>query len=711
MPINQQNALGLLQKMLGPETHFRPGQFEAIESVINKGGKQLIVQKTGWGKSIIYFIITKILRDSGKGPTLLISPLLSLMRNQILNASNIGIKAESINSSNFNEWDEITNRLQQKEIDILLVSPERLSNQRFLQQILPSMGGIGLFVVDEVHCISDWGHDFRPDYRRIKNLIQQTFVDIPVIGTTATANNRVVKDVEEQFGEDCITHRGPLARSGLKFQNIVLSSIAERLAWILDNIKNIEGSGIIYCLTRKDAYRVSEWLKHNDISSHHYWGGNINNDEGNDITEELERRLLDNNIKVLVATTALGMGFDKPDLTFVIHYQAPGSAVSYYQQVGRAGRAVDESFGILLHGSEEDDILDYFLRESFPTEEESKAVIEYLDTVEEARIGEIKRKLNLKDTRIGKALKHLEIDGYIAKNNNKYSRTAKAWEFNQSRIESIKSIRIHERERIKEYIQCTSCLMKFITEELDDPNPQECNICSKCDTDHFPIEASQENIFKALEFLNQDYQLIDPRKRWPTEIFTSTIIPFNEHIEQGRAMCILEDAGWGQDVKKCFNNKAYLSDDFLKASVYLIKEKWNPEPFPDIMTFIPGENDNIMHDFCERLSLELKINYDKDAKYILINKKDKPPMIKMENSHHKVLNGMDKWSVQAASGQSGTRLYKLNDDPPEIDKNHQNRILLIDDIVDSRWTFTILGAMLRKFGYIVYPFSLSMIKR
>ncbi len=709
--VNLLQANHLLKQMLGDTAEFRPGQYEAIESVINYGGKQLIVQKTGWGKSIIYFIITKILRDSGKGPTLLISPLLSLMRNQILNASNLGIQAESINYSNSREWDVITDRLREKEIDILLVSPERLSNQKFLQQILPSMGSIGLFVVDEVHCISDWGHDFRPDYRRIKNLIQQTFVDIPVIGTTATANDRVVKDVEEQFGEDCITHRGPLARSGLKFQNIVLGSMAERLAWLAENIPKIQGSGIVYCLTRIDAYRVSTWLRHVGIDSYHYWGGKIPDEAGEDLSPQLETNLIDNDVKVLVATSALGMGFDKPDLSFVIHYQAPGSAVSYYQQVGRAGRAVDESFGILLHGSEEDEILDFFLKEAFPTEDESKLILQYLDRIDEARLGDFMKNLNLKMDRIVKALKHLEIDGYIAKNNYKYSRTAKLWNYDQNKVESIKSIRIGERERIKEYIHCKSCLMEYITDELDDPEPQECGICSNCSDWKFSETVSKELIFEALDFLNQDYQVLNPRKRWPSGIFKSYIIPHEQHVEQGRAICFLEDAGWGQEVKKCFNNNTYLSDDYLKAVVYLIKEKWQPNPFPDIITYIPGKYDNIMYDFCKRLSLELQIKYDKNDTYILIQKVDKPPMVKMENSHQKVLNGLDKWSVQPASSNSATRLLNLNDIPSDSDRNNTNRILLIDDFVDSRWTFTILGAMLRKFGYIVYPFALSMIKR
>lgn len=716
--VNEKIAADLLQKMLGEGTRFRPGQYEAIESVLHHGGKQLLVQKTGWGKSIIYFILTKILRDAGKGPTLLISPLLALMRNQIYQASKIGIHADSINSSNPKEWDQIIEKLVDGDVDILLVSPERLSNQKFLQEILPAMGGIGMFVVDEVHCISDWGHDFRPDYRRIRNLIQETFDDIPVLGTTATANNRVVKDVEEQFGENVITLRGPLVRSGLKFQNIVLKSIAERLAWLADNIPKIEGSGIVYCLTRKDAYRVSEWLKHVGIDSHHYWGGKIPDSQGEDLSPELEDKLLDNNVKVLVATSALGMGFDKPDLSFVIHYQAPGSAVAYYQQVGRAGRAVDESYGILLHGNEEDDILDYFLNEAFPTEEESNLIVQYLDKVDEARLGDIKKNLNLKDGRISKALKHLEIDGFIAKNNYNFSRTVKPWQYDEHRIDRIKNTRITERQRMKDYIITDDCLMEFITTELDDPKSTECGICSNCSDWEFSISISQENTFKALEFLNQDYQLIEPRKRWPSNIFDSTVIPAELHIEQGRSMCLLEDAGWGKHVKQCFNNNTPVTDDFLDAVVYLIKEKWNPDPFPDTITFIPGENDGVIHNFCKRLSFELKINFKKEdfvggragSAYVSIEK-EKPPMNNMNNSHQKVVNGIDKWAVWVPFDTGGTGLFGLNDEPSENDRHYSNRILLVDDFVDSRWTFTIIGAMLRKFGYTVYPFALGMVKK
>jgi|TARA_Y100000294_G_scaffold177838_1_gene205154 ATP-dependent DNA helicase RecQ len=724
--MNHTNALDLLQKMLGPNASFRPGQYETIDSVINKGGKQLLVQKTGWGKSIIYFILTKIFRDTGKGPTLLISPLLSLMRNQIYHASKIGIHAESINSTNYKDWDKVISQIANNEVDILLVSPERLSNQTFIQEILPAMKGIGMFVVDEVHCISDWGHDFRPDYRRIRNLIRETFDDIPILGTTATANDRVVKDVEEQFGENVITLRGPLARSGLKFQNIILGSTAERLAWLAENIPKIQGSGIVYCLTRKDAYRVSEWLKLVGIDSYHYWGGTIPDEEGDDLSPQLEQDLIDNDIKVLIATSALGMGFDKPDLSFVVHYQSPGSAVAYYQQVGRAGRAVDESYGILLHGNEDDEILDYFLKEAFPTEEESNEIIQHLESVDEARLGDIKKSLNLKDGRISKAIKHLEIDGFIAKDSSKYSRTPKPWIYDKERVEKLKEIRLEERQKIADYISYNDCLMKFITNELDDPESQKCGICSNCSKqEFFPKTASKELIFKALEFLNQDYQLIEPRKRWPAGIFNSTIIPPEQHNEQGRSMCLLEDAGWGIEIKKCFRDNTTVSDDFLDAAAHLITEVWNPKPFPDVIVDFIGSHYSAVANFGERLSERLNINYwntlDPDELLIQEGKRNFK-MSHMKNSQQKVVNGLDKWKIMVrhhaigglAQQQEAYFLNHINDeitvnnDSMDFHKQKRN-ILLIDDYVDSRWTFTILGGMLSKLGHRVYPFSLGMV--
>jgi len=363
-------AQELLRNMLGDTASFREGQWEAIDSVIG-GNKTLVVQRTGWGKSIIYFIATRLFREQGAGPTILISPLLSLMRNQIDIASRIGIRAVSINSSNEEEWQEVEVLLQKGECDVLLVSPERLSNQRFLTGVLPSIkGGIGMFVVDEAHCISDWGHDFRPDYRRIVKIVKNLPPNVPILATTATANSRVIGDIDEQIGPNLTILRGRLARESLKLQRIKLEDQAERLAWLAENLPIIDGSGIIYCLTIADCRRVSRWLHERGINVLEYHG---KLEDG--LRLEYEQRLLANEVKALAATIALGMGFDKPDLGFVIHYQRPGSLVVYYQQIGRAGRAVDNAYAVLLNGREDDEIQDYFINNAFPTAYEMEQVL------------------------------------------------------------------------------------------------------------------------------------------------------------------------------------------------------------------------------------------------------------------------------------------------------------------------------------------------
>lgn len=401
----QEKALLLLRQALNNSTaDFRAGQWEAIAELIDKRSRLLVVQRTGWGKSIVYFLATRLLRDQGAGCTLLISPLLALMRNQISAAQRIGVKAQTINSSNPEEWEFVKSQLLAGEIDILLISPERLANEEFRQNILlPISQRIGLFVVDEAHCISDWGHDFRPDYRRIVRILQGLPKNIPVLATTATANNRVVDDIIAQIGSNLRVVRGDLTRKSLYLQNIILSSPAARMAWLSQYLPNLPGSGIIYTLTVKDADRVANWLKIQGINAKAY-----HSNLDNDARVALEDELLHNEIKALVATTALGMGFDKPDLGFVIHYQRPGSVVHYYQQVGRAGRAVDKAYGILLSGDEDDEITNYFINTAFPPQIHTEQVLNVLNQAKDGcSVAQLEQELNISRGQIDKVLKLL----------------------------------------------------------------------------------------------------------------------------------------------------------------------------------------------------------------------------------------------------------------------------------------------------------------
>lgn len=375
-------ALELLRLALGDAAaEFRDGQWEAIDALVNRRERLLVVQRTGWGKSSVYFISTRILRDRGRGPTLIVSPLLALMRNQIEAAERLGVRAFTVNSTNRDDWPDIERAVRRSEVDALLVSPERLANEEFVEKVLlPIAERIGLLVVDEAHCISDWGHDFRPDYRRLVNILQRMPANIPILGTTATANNRVIEDVQNQLGDIGI-HRGSLMRSSLALQTIQLPTQAARLAWLAEHIAALPGTGIVYTLTKRDAKQVADWLQSHGIESQAYFGGvdGAGFEDSDAFLQHLEQQLLRNDIKVLVATAALGMGYDKPDLGFVVHYQAPGSIVAYYQQVGRAGRAIDHAVGILMSGEEDSQIHEYFRRSAFPKETWVRAILDELE--------------------------------------------------------------------------------------------------------------------------------------------------------------------------------------------------------------------------------------------------------------------------------------------------------------------------------------------
>ena len=441
--MQKENALALLREMLGPGAEFRDGQWEAIDLAAHQRQRLLVVQRTGWGKSVVYFLAARILRDAGAGPTLLISPLLSLMRNQILAAKRLGIRAATIHSENLEDWSQVEADLQTNRVDVLMVSPERLGNPAFLQKLLPLIqGSIGMFVVDEAHCIADWGHDFRPDYRRIVRVLRLLPPGVPALCTTATANDRVVQDIESQIANLHVL-RGPLVRHSLRLYNIKLDDQADRLAWLAHFLPQLPGSGIIYTLTVADARRVAEWLKRQGIAARAYHA-----DLEIHQRIEAEQQLLGNDVKALVATVALGMGFDKPDLGFVIHFQRPGSVVAYYQQVGRAGRAVDSAFGILLSGREDDEIQDYFINSAFPSMEVMSGALRVLGKAGTLTLEEIGAELNCGRGALEKVLKLLEVDGAVAHDKREYSRTANPWQPDVARYEQVTQRRRAEVEEI-----------------------------------------------------------------------------------------------------------------------------------------------------------------------------------------------------------------------------------------------------------------------
>jgi ATP-dependent DNA helicase RecQ len=681
------HALALLRQMLGQQARFREGQWQAIDAIVRRRSRVLVVQRTGWGKSLVYFLATKLLREQGAGPTILVSPLLSLMRNQIEGALRIGVRAFTINSSNRADWDAAEAALSQDACDILLISPERLGNERFMKSVLPGMSGrVGLFVVDEVHCISDWGHDFRPDYRRIVRVIESLPPGIPVLGTTATANNRVVADVQQQLGPKLVLLRGPLARATLRLQNIVLSSQAERLAWLAETIPRFKGSGVIYCLTVPDVERVAGFLKSQGISAQAYHaGGDAKIDR-----EALEKALLNNELKALVATVALGMGFDKPDLAFVIHFQRPGSVVAYYQQVGRAGRGVDRAYGILLSGREDDDIQDYFIERAFPSPETMTAILAALTKNGGLSMNELLARVNVSRAMADRALKLLEIDGAVEIKLEKkvvYSRTANAWQPDTERTNRITGLRRAELAQMQSYVAHRGCLMEFLALALDDPDARPCGVCANCQGKGFRSATSGELVKRAAEFLGRVDIVLEPKKRWPQDMSLSetSVIPGELRNAPGRCLCYYGDPGWGRLVREGKYERGQFDDQLVIASARLIRERWRPEPFPEWVTAIPSRrHPRLVYDFASRLADSLGVPFVE----ALVRTSEAPEQKLMANS-----------SMQARN-VAGT--LKAIEGVPS------GAVLLIDDIIDSGWTLTLAGWLLRQRGSgVVHPFTLA----
>lgn len=692
--MSKERALNMLRKSIDmPTATFREGQWEAIEKLTIQKEKLLVIQRTGWGKSSVYFISSKILREQGKGPTIIISPLLALMRNQIEAAKRLGINAVSINSTNFDDWKDIQNEVLKNNIDTLLISPERLANDRFMDEILlPIADKIGLFVVDEAHCISDWGHDFRPDYRRIVGILKAMPRGMPVLATTATANDRVVNDIEAQLGGINII-RGGLTRDSLKLQNIKLKDQASRLAWLKENIPNIEGSGIVYVLTKRDARTVTQWLNDCDIDAASYYSGIKHDDfENSSVYREfLEDSLYNNEIKVLVSSTALGMGYDKPDLNFVIHFQAPGSIIGYYQQVGRAGRAINSAYGILLSGQEDADVHRYFREGAFPPEEAVESILKAIEDHEGLSIPKLQELLNIKFSQITKTIKYLSVEepSPIVKIGAKWQRTAIDYSMDTDKIERLTNQRLLEWKNVQDYIQTKECLMLFLQRELDDPNLEPCGKCANCLIDAIlPNTVSITNVLEASVYLKHSEFDIKPRKQTVSNALTeygwSFKITPDLQAETGKVLSRWGDAGWGKMVADD-KHSGYFRDELVDAMYEMITKRWGPSPFPEWLTCIPSlRNPELVPNFAERLAAKLGIPF----KPVIIKVKDTQPQKEQENSFHQCQN---------------------LDGVFQIDEDIQNKpVFLFDDAVDSRWTIAIATILLRKSGAgIVIPIALT----
>ena len=662
-----------------PDAQFQDGQWEAIESLVKDRGQLLVVQRTGWGKSMVYFLATRLLRDQGFGPTLLVSPLLALMRNQLEAANRLGLRALKIDSTNSDDWAASIAQLLRNDADLLLISPERLSNEGFRSDVLGRIN-IGLFVVDEAHCISDWGHDFRPDYRRITRVLKLLPGNVPVLATTATANNRVVTDVADQLGGRLKIVRGPLLRESLSLQVIALPHQAARLAWLAEQIPRLPDSGIVYARTVRDVKMITRWLTAQGIIAAAYYGAGPDR-------EALEQQLLSNEIKVLIATSALGMGFDKPDLRFVIHYQRTGSVVEYYQQVGRAGRNGAQSYGIMLSGREDDEITDYFINAAFPPASHTEAILHALEEAEDGlSLPDLERQVNLSRMQINKVVKLLDVlyPSPIDKQGTKYFRTAIAWQPNPELEQRLTAIRRAEQQQMRDYAAGTQCLMSFLRRALNDPEVGPCGKCSVClGRDLLPTTPTVVLTQTAVAFLKNSNLPIEPRKQWPDY----RRIPLIHQAELGRTLSMYGDAGWGNLVKVGKYQTVRFADELVEAAADLIRQHWNPAPFPSWVTAVPSLNrPNLVPDFAQRLAVRLALPFVPVVSKLLNNAEQKH----QQNSFYRQQNLIGAFGVNL---------------PVQY---HGQPVLLVDDVVDSRWTFAVLAYQLRSAGAgPVFPLALA----
>ncbi len=673
---------------------FREGQWEAIDHIVNRRGKVLCVQRTGWGKSMVYFVSAKLLRSQGHGVTLIISPLLALMRNQIEAAQRLQLRAVTINSTNQTDWDVVRRSLLADEADLLLISPERLANDDFVARALqPIAARIGLLVIDEAHCISDWGHDFRPDYRRVGQVLARLPRNIAVLATTATANRRVERDVASQLGDGVQVQRGPLMRDSLALQAMRMPSPAERLAWLADRIPQIAGSGIVYTLTTRDADRVAQWLQSRGVDARAYHAGKENAER-----QVLEQALLTNQLKCLVATTALGMGYDKPDLTFVIHFQTPGNVVAYYQQVGRAGRAINRAFGVLMSGEEEAGINEYFRDTAFPPQWQVDRILHALEDAEDGlNVREIERAVNLRPSQIEKVLKLLVVEPMspVLRLDGKWARTPHAFVMDRERMEHLTRQREAEWAQMQAYLKNERCSMQFLAEALDDATAAACGRCAVC-LGHPVLAATVERqtLIAAQQFIRHSEMPLELKKQWDLGALATYVatfgwnkanIPLELRGEDGRVLSRWGEPVWGALVAQG-KEAGRFDDELVAATVELLRQRWPAAARIAWVTCIPSRrHPDLVPDFARRVAAALGLRFCP----VVEKSRETEPQKHMENRFHQCHNLDGAFVIQ----------HGANIDGP---------VLLVDDVVDSAWTLTLAAALLKQAGAdAVFPFALA----
>jgi len=680
------DAEAVLATLAGTDARLREGQWTAIEALVDQRRRVLVVQRTGWGKSAVYFVATALLRAAGAGPTVIVSPLLALMRNQVEAASRAGVHAATINSANVDDWEQVQQRVAAGEVDVLLVSPERLNNPDFRDTVLPELtASAGMLVVDEAHCISDWGHDFRPDYRRLRTLLAELPTGVPVLATTATANDRVVRDVAEQLtGGDALVLRGSLDRDSLHLGVLRLPSTEHRLGWLAANLDTLPGSGIVYVLTVAAADDVAAFLR---AAGHHVvaYTGRTETAE----REAIEAALLANRVKAVVATSALGMGFDKPDLGFVVHVGAPASPISYYQQVGRAGRGVGRAEVLLLPGAEDRDIWAYFASLAFPAEPVVRRILDVLAATDRPlSTPALEAHVELNRTRLEVVLKVLDVDGAVRRVRGGWISTGTGWTYDVERYARIAEARRTEQQAMRSYVDTDGCRMEFLRRALDDPATAPCGRCDNCTGHRRDADVPEQDHAAARERLRRPGVEIAPRKMWPTGmaalgVSVSGKLTAGEAADFGRAVGRLTDVGWGGRLRELFAGPdSPVPPDLVDAAVAVLAGwDWPARPV-GVVTIQSRTRPQLVASLAERITTLGRL-----------------PLLGQVSAAGTAPSAANS-AHRAAALLRSLRAPEL----PALD----GPVLLVDDRVDTGWTLAVAARTLRLAGApAVLPLALA----
>ncbi|MEX2550887.1 MAG: DEAD/DEAH box helicase [Nitriliruptoraceae bacterium] len=697
-----QQAQRYLQALAGDDAVLHEGQAAAITTLVDERSRALVVQRTGWGKSAVYFIATRLLRDRGAGPTLIVSPLLALMRDQLMAASRMGLKPATVNSTNVDDWREIEGSVRRGEVDLLLISPERLNHPRFHREILDGLvGDIGMLVIDEAHCISDHGHDFRPDYRRIGHVLDLLTTDreeeVPVLACTATATDRVVHDVAEQLrgasdsasaARETVVLRGPLARDTLELHVVHRDRHEERLAFLAAYLRHTAPAGragIIYTLTVADAERTAAFLAQTGSNVVAYTS-RLEASQRN----EVERALGDNVYDAVVATTALSMGYDKPDLGFVIHLGAPSSPVAYYQAIGRAGRGGELTQVLCLPTANDVRLWDHFDLAGVPTEHEVADILTALTAAGgPLSLPKLETRVNIRRTRLELLLKILDVDGQVERSERGYAATGRPYVHDHARYDRLLAGRRAERDVMLRYLDPDGdeCLMGLLTSALDDPDASPCGRCGRCTTAEPDVPVDDGLREAARAFAARIDVPLKARRRWPAGLDTlghdrRGNLDRSLQLAEGRALSGNEVSGFSEPIQLLLQQAAggegvFDPDAFAQVvdGLTAVLARWDWPARPRAIVAMPSDTYGALtRAVADALGTRgrLPVHHDVLASLPV------PAQSTRGNSAHQAAGALDALALTGS--------------PPA------GPVLLLDALRRSGWTLTVAGVLLAEGG-------------